>query len=200
MATLNSHVLSGELEDCLLNSLKGVSSDTAARMVRQACESKVAEGRVNRLIEKHGQRTTATLSIDDWNSWGGSAAQAVISNTASLTALLIEVSLSKPDSQGKCTAPPARKELYRTKLKPGSTGTFSIPDVSPLISKTGSICIDAVMVRGRQPSPFDISIGSFKPCSVSEVEAINDELKESYAKIEPDFGQLIQMAPPASRK
>ncbi len=197
---LHSAVMAGELEDCLLSSLKGVSSDAAARMVRQACESKVTASRAERLIAKHGEKTSTALTVTDWAKWGSMGPHTVIRNTSSLTALLVEVSLSKPDSKGNCTESAARKELYRVKIKPGSSGTLLFGDVDALVSKTGGICIDAVMVRGRQPSAFDFSIGAFEPLSPGEIEMVNDELNERYAQIPLDFRWMLQTTPPASRK
>ena len=39
----------GEFEDCVLNGMKGVSSDAAARVVNQACRSKVIEAKKAKL-------------------------------------------------------------------------------------------------------------------------------------------------------
>lgn len=181
----------GEVDDCILNGLKGVSSDAAARIVKQACERKVAAARADRLINKYGAKVDVQLSVEDWNRWASTGLRATLRNTSSLTATLVEVSLSKPDSQGKCTAPPARKELYGVKIRPGSNGTFLVRDISSVMDKTGGICIDAIMVRGRQPSTFDVSVGSVEPYSASEIDAINAELGERYATINQDFRLLL---------
>jgi hypothetical protein len=181
----------GEVDDCVLNGLKGVSSDAAARMVKQACESKVASARADRLNGKYGEKVNFSLSVESWNRWASNGLRATLRNTSSLTATLVEVSFSKPDSQDNCTAPPTKKELYRVKIRPGSNGNFMVRDVTSVMDKTGGICIDAIMVRGRQPSSFDVSIGSFEPYSANEIDAINDELGERYATIKPDFRLLL---------
>lgn len=190
----------GEVDDCILNGLKGVSSDAAARMVKQACESKVAAARADRLIKKYGEKVDVQLSVEGWDRWASTGLRATLRNTSSLTATLVEVSLTKPDSQDKCTAPPARKELYKVKIRPGSNGTFLVRDISSVIDKTGGICIDAIMVRGRQPSALDVSIGSFDPYSTNEIDAINEELGERYAKIKPDFRLLIDAFSTSQKK
>jgi hypothetical protein len=56
------------------------------------------------------------------------------------------------------------------------------------------------MVRGRQPSTLDVSIGSFEPYSANEIDVINEELGESYATIKPDFRLLLDALPPAQKK
>jgi hypothetical protein len=196
----NVVAVAGEVDDCVLSGLKGVSSDAAARMVKQACESKVAAARKDRLIQKYGEKVYEQMPVEVWNSWASTGLRAVLRNASSLTATLVEVSFSKPDSQNNCTAPPAKKELYRVKVKPGSNGTFLVRDVTSVIDKTGAICIDAIMVRGRQPSTFDVSIGSFEPYSANEIDAINEELGERYATIKPDFRLLLDAFPPAQKK
>jgi len=190
----------GGVDDCILNGLKGVSSDAAARMIKQACESKVTAARADRLIKKYGDKVNVQLPVEGWNSWASTGLRAVLRNASSLTATLVEVSFSKPDSKNNCTAPPSKKELYRVKIKPGSNGTFLVRDVTSVIDKTGAICIDAIMVRGRQPSTLDVSIGSFEPYSANEIDVINEELGESYATIKPDFRLLLDALPPAQKK
>ena len=81
--------VAGEFEDCLISSLKGVSSDVAARMVRQACEAKVnaareereakaAASRLSRQYAKYGAPANEFLSVDTWNRWGSNGPQASI--------------------------------------------------------------------------------------------------------------------------
>jgi hypothetical protein len=49
--------------DCVLNGLKGVSSDAAARMIRSACDAKLQEFRRERLNELE-QQYGVTVSLD----------------------------------------------------------------------------------------------------------------------------------------
>lgn len=185
---------SGEVDDCVLNGLKGVNSDAAARMVRQACESKVAAARADRVIAKYGMRSFEPMEVLSWaQGGGGSKAQTSIRNTSDLTAILLEVALSTPDGQGNCTNSRTRKELYRIKLNPRATGVFMLGDVTTVVDKKGVLCIDATLVRGREPSAFDFNMGAYEPLSAREVEAINTELKEQYAQIETS-----RSAPPAA--
>ena len=178
-------VNAADIDDCVLNGLKGVNSDAAARMVRQACESKVAAARADRVIAKYGMRSYEPMEVLTWDrERGGSKAQISIRNTSDLTAILLEVALSTPDGQEKCTNSRTRKELYRIKLKPRATGVFVLGDVATVADKKGGLCIDATLVRGREPSAFDFNVGVSEPLSAREVEAINNELKEQYAQIE----------------
>ena len=180
-----------ELDDCVLNGLRGVNSDVAARMVKQACESKV-NGRLNaELVEKYGASMNTDMQFENWNTaWQGSTLNVVTSlrNTSTQTVLYVELAIGTPEDNDTCLYFRYKKKyLYRVKLKPDSVGTFVIPDGGAYRKKVGGgVCLYGTAVRGRAASFIDVDIGSYEPLSEKEVSAVNAKLNTAYAVPPPE--------------
>lgn len=180
-----------ELDDCVLNGLRGVNSDVAARMVKQACENKVS-GRLNaEIVEKYGVSINTDLQVENWNTaWQGSTLNVVttLRNTTTQTVLYVELGIATPDSNDACPYWGYKKKfLYRVKLKPDAVGTFVIPDGGAYRKKVGgAVCLYGTAVRGRAASFIDVDIGSYEPLAEKEVSAVNAKLNTTYAVVAPE--------------
>lgn len=174
-----------DVDDCVLNGLKGVNSDAAARMVRQSCENKVANQRRQQISEKYGEKIDEKLAYVKWDTdYNKGLVNVTLKNELLQTVTYAELSISQPLAKGECPYSDSRKHLYAVKLKPGSSVVLIVPDGKSLVSKNGQICISSRAVRGRAPSVLDVSIGAVSPLSDNQVAALNQDLGERYAVID----------------
>lgn len=175
-----------DVDDCVLNGLKGVNSDAAARMVRQSCENKVANQRRQQLSTKYGGKIDEKLALDGWDSdYANKAVKVIVKNELQQTVTYAELSISAPMANGSCPYPENRKHLYAVKVKPGSRVVLVVPGGTSLISKDGrTSCISVIAVRGREPSMLDVSVGAIEPLTDNQVAAVNQDLSERYAIID----------------
>lgn len=174
------------VDDCVLNGLKGVNSDAAARMVRQSCENKVANQRKQQISEKYGEKIDEKLAYIKWDSdYANGVVKVTFKNELLQTVTYAELSISQPQANGDCPYSDTRKHLYEVKVKPRSSVVLIVPDGTSLVSKDGRICISSRAVRGRAPSLLDVSIGAVSPLPDNQVAAVNQDLSERYAIIDP---------------
>lgn len=189
MATFGVHpaALAIDVDDCVLNGLKGVNSDAAARMVRQSCENKVANQKRQQLSTKYGGKIDEKLALDSWDSdYASKAVKVTVKNELQKTVTYAELSISAPTANGSCPYPENRKHLYAVKIKPGSRVVLVVPGGTSLISKDGrTSCISVRAVRGREPSMLDVSVGAVDPLTDNQLDVVNQDLNERYATIDP---------------
>jgi hypothetical protein len=191
-AFLSFKSFASDLDNCVLNGLKGVNSDIAARMVRQACENKVNEQRNAELFAKFGDRLDDPMDVVTWAAvWQGETLNvlATLRNLSSQTALYVELGVATPDEKDKCpySGGYRKKFLYQVKLKPDSVGTFVVPNGAAYRKRIGGgLCMSANVVRARSPKFTDVSLGTFSPLSDREVLAINSQLNTSYTFPPPE--------------
>jgi len=185
---ISTVAFASELDDCILNGLRGVNSDVAARMVRQACESKDKSNRAAQLVAKYGDWVDADLPVVDWTRSGGASADGLIAklnNTSQKTVLYVELSVGATELSGSC---PSRKDypnkfLFRVRMKPEASGTFLIPNAGSFIDWKKPLCLTARAVRSRTPSPLDVNFSTYEPLSEAVVKEINNELNTTYAVV-----------------
>jgi hypothetical protein len=185
-----------DVDDCVLNGLKGVNSDAAARMVRQSCENKVASQKRQQILAKYGEGINSNLTHVEWNYYGNGDLKVTLKNDLSQTVIYAELSISKPKPNGECPYPVSRKHLYEVKAKPGSRLVLIVPDGASFVSKERHLCTSTTAVRGREPSVLDVSIGAFSPLSDSQVATVNDVLSERYATTESFLDAVRNMRAP----
>lgn len=189
VAALGGHLgaVAMDVDDCVLNGLKGVNSDAAARMVRQSCESKVANQRRQQLSAKYGGKIYEKLTLSNWDTdYANSSVKVTVNNDLQQTVTYAELSISPPMANGSCPYPETRKHLYAVKIKPGSRVVLVVPGGTSLISKDGrTSCIFVNAVRGREPSMLDISVGAVEPLTDNQLSVVNQDLNERYATIDP---------------
>lgn len=199
--------IADEVDDCVLGGLKGVNSDAAARMVRQACENKVKTQRRDELNLKYGSQTTAEMKVTEfeWGNnsrYGSSDAIVTVLNPLPKTAMLIELTISSPDSTGKCT-PWSRKMvfLYSLKAKPYQSVRLVAGDSLKIANSKYEVCPSATILRTREPRTWDISIGKQQIISQEELDHMNMDLGERYVRLsEHDSVPAPLPGPPPSSK
>lgn len=180
-----------DVDDCVLNGLKGVNSDAAARMVRQSCESKVASQKRQQILAKYGEGINSNLTHVEWNYYANDDLKVTLKNDLSKTVIYAELSISKPKPNGECPYPVSRKHLYEVKAKPGSRLVLIVPGGAAFVSKEGRLCTSSTALRGREPSVLDVSIGASSPLTDSQVASVNSVLNERYA-ITESFVETIR--------
>jgi hypothetical protein len=198
-----------ELDDCVLNGLRGVNSDVAARMVKQACESKIGGRQNAELVEKYGAPISADLEVESWDTaWKSSTLNVIanLRNNSSQTVLYVVLGVATPNNNDTCpySWEYKRKFLYRVRLKPDSVGAFVIPDGGSYRKKVGGgICLQGTAVRGRAARFIDVDLGSYEPLPDKEVSSVNAKLNTSYAVPPPEpaapssinYFELLKIAP-----
>ncbi len=175
-----------DLDDCVLNGLKGVNSDAAARMVRQSCENKAVNQKRQQLSTRYGDKIDEKLTLSNWDSdYTNKTVKVTVKNDLQQTVTYAELSISAPMANGSCPYPENQKHLYAVKLKPGSRVVLVVPGGTSFISKDGrSSCIVVSAVRGREPSMLDLSVGAVDPLTDNQLAAVNRDLNERYAVID----------------
>lgn len=175
-----------DVDDCVLNGLKGVNSDAAARMVRQSCENKVVNQKRQQLSTKYGGKIDEKLALDNWDvDYANKTVKVTVRNDLQQTVTYAELSISSPMGNGSCPYPVNRKHLYAVKIKPGSRVVLVVPGGTSLISKDGrTSCIFVYAVRGREPSMLDVSVGAVEPLTDNQLAVVNQDLNERYASID----------------
>lgn len=175
-----------DMDDCVLNGLKGVNSDAAASMVRQSCEYKVANQRRQQLSTRYGDKIDEKLTLSNWDSdYANKTVKVTVKNDLQQTVTYAELSITAPMANGSCPYPDNRKHLYAIKLKPESKVVLVVPGGNSLISKDGrSSCISVIAVRGREPSILDVSVGAVEPLTDNQLAVVNRDLNERYATID----------------
>lgn len=149
--------------DCILDGLKGVSSNVAAWMIKKACEEKQEADRLSRLASlarEYGDTLaegSVELSEDYELENPGIGMFAVTNRTSaprrSVTYLRLIVA---PIEEGGhiCSWHHARSYAYSLKLKPAATKLVRV------LIDSKHVCARVKEVRGREPSLFDISLAS----------------------------------------
>lgn len=182
------HAYASDLDDCVLNGLRGVNSDAAARMIKQACENKVKSSRVSKMVAKYGEWLDDDLTVVDLAKTAGTTGESLtvkLKNSIQKTILYVELSVGVADLTGDC---PSRRDyrhkyLYRVKIKPEANGNLSIPNAGSIIDLKRDICISARAVRGRSPNSLDVNFSTFEPLPESAVKEMNSELNTTYAVV-----------------
>lgn len=196
-ATVQIPSYAEDLDTCLINGLKGVSSDMAAKMVRQACENRVGAQRKQQLAAKYGERVDVELdhmqTVYD-RAISASKVTFAVKNNSQQTVLYAELGMSAPTGKGDCPWTHTRKWLYQVKIKPDATALLVVPDGASLFDKAGRTCMTARAVRAREPSLLDISFGVVEPLSDRQVEVVNQELGERYTLSELPKQDIFQLA------
>lgn len=155
------------LSDCIINGLKGVSSDVAARLVRVACKEKQEEHRkemMRALEQEYGDEldTTSIVMADHFATETTDSASIEITNPTKLpenTLTYVKLSVMPAAGENK-PCDQSRKTMYSYKLtlKPGD----SIKLVFPIDAE--AICTSIDAARGRPSAWQDFSLlGSVKP-------------------------------------
>ena len=145
------------VDDCILNGMRGVNNDTSARLIKQSCENKYREN----FYREFGEITNKELKIEKWAS-DGKNITATVFNTFDQTITLATILVSVVDVNGACSS--YKNFVYKTKLKPDSSGKFVIP-ASELINKKGEICLTVYSRLARTSQWNDFSVLSSLPVS-----------------------------------
>lgn len=155
-------------DDCVLQGLKGVSSDAAARMIRQSCENKrtdfyrQADKKVN---DEYGVDDSTSILEDYSKSYslesGGYASNEYKNISKDDTKLIsyVKLSVQATDKNGYCDYSSTKYYSYKTSIKPGSTGSLLFKAPS---SKSICLNVTAVKTKPYKWSEFSLS-SSFKP-------------------------------------
>lgn len=161
------HANGFSLNDCILNGVKGVSSDVAARLVRKACEDKQEEHRQQRgnaLKQEYGELidTASVVKAKFFNTESAGFASIEITNSArsperTLTYVKLSVMPAAGDNQ-PCDPQREARYSYKLTLKPGTSINLVFP------SDAKAICTSIEAARGRPTAWKDFSLsGSVKP-------------------------------------
>ncbi len=186
-----------EIDDCIISGLKGVSSDSAARMIKQSCENKIKNKKKQENLDEYGGNVYEELEFVNW-VYDGADLKMLFKNNSNLSATLIKINVSEPKDDGKCPYPSEEGNtfFYKVVIKPKSEGKFTSP-ISNLIQKeTKNLCLNAVALLGRDPKWSDYQYGRAKPLKINDLKTIDSVLGTNFSiipapKVVPDYSSLI---------
>jgi hypothetical protein len=167
------------LSDCILNGLKGVSSDVAARFVRKACEDKQEDHRhqlLNGLKQEYGDKIDTASVVESKAYWVETANSKSIEITN--VGKFPERTITYIDLSVLPACEYSQKVLYSYKLT--LTPTSSIKLVFPSNSET--ICTSIKTVRGKPTTWKDFSLsGSVMPLDKNPFADVETAVSEPIA-------------------
>lgn len=182
---LPNSALAAELDDCLLNGLKGVSSDVAAQIIRQSCENKFTLKKRAHLHDAYGDTFHNSIKIVSTDFEVGSnnamegRATVVVENDSPVTAVLVrltlwtDLGLLEPRC-GRNEDVDQYRYLFLLKIKPGSQAKLVV-DGFRKFSGT-SLCGVAEVERGRESKITDVSFGSHSVMTHDEARRMSKAL------------------------
>ncbi len=168
LALIHGTVYAFDLNDCIINGMKGVSSDVAARQIRWACEQKDQEykkQRTQQLLRDYGSPLdTEALKME--KNWAfdeiGFHSMEFINTTSDRTVTYVRLSVAPaPNSPPGAPCDPSKERIhaYTITLKPGAR----IKLIYPSSVEKGE-CISLKGALGRPTSWKDVSFfSSAKP-------------------------------------
>lgn len=151
-----------DLNDCIINGMKGVSSDVAARQVRYACDQKHQElkrQRQDELSIEFGEPVdVVTFEMDKYTNIEepgfNSMRYTNKSPDKTVTFVRLEV-VPAPDGPGtSCDVSKRRVYAYKVTMKPRTDVKLIYP------ASASSNCLTPLVVLGRTPSWKDVSFSS----------------------------------------
>lgn len=155
-------VLAFDLNDCIINGMKGVSSDIAARQVRYACDQKSKEYKQQRL-ELLAREFGEVVDVDTVEGGKfyeveapGFYSMLYTNKSAEMTVTFLRVEVvPAPGGPGtNCDMTKRRVFAYKVSIKPGASTKLIYPSAHP------SNCVTPLVVLARVPSWKDISFSS----------------------------------------
>lgn len=158
----SSSVLAFDLNDCIINGMKGVSSDIAARQVRYACDQKhktYKQGQLDRLSKEFGDVVEIdTLKAAKYSDLEGPGFQSMLytneSGDKTVTFVRLAVTPAPLGPGTACDASKRRVFAYKVTVKPLDTIKLIYP--APALA----ICLEPLVVIARTPSWKDVSFSS----------------------------------------
>lgn len=154
--------LAFDLHDCIINGMKGVSSDMAARQVRYACDQKYKEykqQRLEQLSKEFGEVVDVdTVEAGKFYSVEEPGFYSMLytnkSSEKTVTFLRVEV-IPAPGGPGTdCEISKRRVFAYKVSVKPRASIKLVYPSPNP------SNCVTPLVVLARVPSWKDVSFSS----------------------------------------
>ena len=151
-----------DLNDCIINGMKGVSSDAAARQVRYACDQKhkaFKQERIEQLLKEFGEPLDVEVieagkyyEVEEPGFY--STQYSNKSNEKTVTFIRLEVVPAPGGAGTSCDFTKRRVHAYKVTLKPRAAMKLVYPSPYP------SNCVNALAVLGRAPSWMDVSLSS----------------------------------------
>ena len=159
-----------DLNDCIINGMKGVSSDVAARQVRYACDQKFRAYKADQLakLEKEfGEAVDVALAeqATHFEIAGPGKHSVQITNreaSRALTLIRLEITPAPGGPGTNCDATRSRVLAYKTLVKPGSSAKL----VYPIAAESN--CISVLSLHARASTWRDLIRNLPQPGSLGE--------------------------------
>lgn len=161
--SLSSYGQSFNYDDCVLQGLKGVSSDAAARMVKEACNNKRLESyrqADKKINDEYGEEDSSSVLEETTKFYstesGGNISKEYrnASKDSNKMVSYVKISVRGVDKSGYCDFATSKSYAYKTSIKQNSTVSLIFPKA------TESLCIDVISVRTKPYKWSDFSISS----------------------------------------
>jgi hypothetical protein len=147
-----------DVNDCIIDGMKGVASDAAAKMIKEACERKQQERpewRVEQYMKQLGKVVDAnslTITALSTDEEAGFHSLVVRNNDPDRIVTFIRIKATPAPIAGKeCDYLQTKFEVFRVAIRPGGSAKLLYPNRGGQES-----CVVLVTVFARQPEKTDI--------------------------------------------
>lgn len=152
---VSSFVYAFDKNDCILNGMKGVANETAAREIQKACRQKSQDEKrkiLDQVLKEYGDVTDEDLLARETNANSGEVQYRNNSDDKVITFVRLAVWPVSDNPVLLCKSEAMHAYNYRLTLKPGKTVNFSYP------SRATTDCVKTWVVFGREGSWKDVSL------------------------------------------
>lgn len=177
-----AHAQTQSIEDCILNGLKGVNSDAAARMVREACKEKISKEKNSQIVKKYGILKFEEIETQGWETTGTNNIRLYITNTTDQTVTTVAVTATEVTSN-YCNFYDKSKAItyfYRFTLKPNSKGVIDAPISTFLKEDRLCVTVETVLRRPEKISDTRLFQQSGAEISLAEIKTLEQQLRTKF--------------------
>lgn len=153
------------LDNCIIEGMRGVSSDAAAVMIKQACERKTRET----IYDEHGAIEAQELKVEAY-AIEDSILVVQVKNTTRNTVTLISLDAGTPDASAGCPSTSSARFVFKAKVKPSSSIKVRVP--APKMVSGGRVCLTAYSRLARAMRWNDFVVGTQDPITPAEYEML----------------------------
>lgn len=175
-SALPTVALAFDINDCIINNMKGVTSDVAARAIKSACDQKEVDARIStqrEITKPFGQSIeTSVAKLNNVLAYpGGGFLGIQITNISKNTTVKYVRLRTWPAPAGgaACITSGVAEYAYEVTLAPRKSLLFQFP------SSSASACIEVVAVFGKDASWQDYSMySSIEPLKKDPLQGLAD--------------------------
>lgn len=153
------------LGNCIIEGMRGVSSDAAAAMIKQVCERKTRQT----IYDEYGAIEAQMLKVEAYDI-EDSILVVQVKNTTRNTVTLISLAAGTPDAVAGCPSASTASFVFKANVKPSSSVKLRVP-AAGMVSG-GRVCFTANSRLARAMRWNDFVVGTKDPITPAEYEML----------------------------